>query len=323
MPRPLVSVVTPFHNAAPYLAQCIESVLSQSYPAFEYILSDNFSTDGSRDIAEKYAGCDSRIRLIGQPQLLGQVQHYNHALAEISPVSVYCKVVQADDWIFPTCLQLMVEVFEKSESIGLVSAYDLKADKVRGSGFPFSPSYFSGKDAARMYLRTGIFVFGSPTTVMYRSSLVRDRRPFYEENLLHEDTEKCMEILKRWDFGFVYQVLSFLRVGNESISSAFRTYQPDILDRYIIVERFASAFLDADEAATLRHRTRQVYYRSLACEALRFRGLDFWSYHLEGLKTLEQRLDRPYLALQIIREIFWRAANPGEVVKRACHLIKQ
>ena len=60
----MVSVVTPFYNTAPYLAQCIESVLAQTYPHFEYILMDNCSTDGSAEIAETYARRDSRIRLI-------------------------------------------------------------------------------------------------------------------------------------------------------------------------------------------------------------------------------------------------------------------
>ena len=113
--HPLVSVVTPFYNTAPYLAQCIESVLAQTYPHFEYILMDNCSTDGSAEIAETYARRDSRIRLIRCSEFLSQLANYNRALTQISDESEYCKIVQADDWIFPNCLQLMVQAFKQSE----------------------------------------------------------------------------------------------------------------------------------------------------------------------------------------------------------------
>ena len=127
------------------MAQCIESVLAQTYSAFEYILVDNCSTDGSGEIAEKYARRDPRIRLIRRSQLLSQVQNYNRALAEISEASQYCKIVQADDFIFPECLRVDGEAFEQSETIGLVSSYGLKGNVVRGSGFPYRTTPFSGK----------------------------------------------------------------------------------------------------------------------------------------------------------------------------------
>jgi glycosyltransferase involved in cell wall biosynthesis len=323
--QPLVSVVTPFHNTAPYLAECIESVLAQSYTRFEYILVDNCSTDSSGEIAETYARRDPRIRLIRRLQLLSQVQNYNAALSEISGDSQYCKIVQADDYIFPDCLRLMVQAFEQSESIGLVSAYDLKANMVRGSGFPHGRPLLSGKEVARLYLRTGTFVFGSPTTVMYRSSLVRGQHPFYDESLLHEDTEKCMQILENWDFGFVYQVLSFLRTDNvnESISSSVRSLQPVMLDRYIIVQRYAPMFLEPREVSVLKRETRRVYYDTLACEALRFRGHEFWHYHQGGLKTLGEMLDWPYLALRTCRGLLEMVANPGTTALRVLRFLKR
>jgi len=321
--QPLVSVVTPFHNTAPYLAQCIESVLAQSYTRFEYILADNCSTDGSGEIAETYAHGDPRIRLVRRSELLSQVQNYNAALTEISGDSQYCKIVQADDCISPDCLRLMVQAFEQSGSIGLVSAYDLKRNTVRGSGFPHPTSVLPGQEMARLCLRTGLFVFGSPTTVMYRSSLVRSQQPFYDESLLHEDTEKCMQILEHWDFGFVHQVLSFLRVDNESISSAFRTLQPESLDRYIIVQRYASLFLEADEATALRKQTKRHYYDVLAHEALRFRGRDFWHYHQGGLKTLGEALDWPYLAVRICRKLLGMVVNPGTTTLRVLRFLKR
>jgi len=317
--QPLVSVVTPFHNTAPYLAECIESVLAQTYPSFEYVLSDNCSTDGSREIAEAYARRDSRIRLIRQLKLRPQVEHYNCALANISEESAYCKIVQADDWIFPECLQSMVRAFDQSESVGLVSSYDLKGNRVRGFGLPYTTSLLSGKEMARLYLRSPVFVFGSATTVMYRSSLVRNCHPFYDESLLHEDTEKCMQILEHWDFGFVHQVLSFLRVDNvnESVSAGLRTFQPDALDRYIIVQRYAPMFLASSESAALRRESKRVYYRVLAKEAMRFREPAFWRHHERGLKTLGETFDWPYLGLQIGRVLLWLAANPGRAAETA------
>ena len=103
---PLVSVVTPFYNTQDYLAECIESVLRQTYTNFEYILVNNRSTDGSSDIAQQYAArFPDKIRLFHTESFLTQVQNYNFGLSLISPDSKYCKMVQADDWIFPECLQ--------------------------------------------------------------------------------------------------------------------------------------------------------------------------------------------------------------------------
>lgn len=319
MPDPLVSVVTPFYNTEQYLAECIESVLRQTFTDFEYILVDNCSTDRSREIALDYARRDARIRLIRRSATLPQVRNYNCALKEISEKSKYCKIVQADDWIFYDCLRLMVQAFEQSESIGLVSAYDVKGNKVRGSGFPVGQSILPGRDLAQLLLRTGLFVFGSPTTVMYRSSLIRGDQPFYDEHLLHEDTEKCMQILQQWDFGFVHQVLSFLRTDNinQSVLSGIQTFRPEALDRYIIVQRYAEIFLGKKEAAALRKDSRKGYYRILARAALRFRERGFWRHHAQGLKTLGQSLDLPYLVLRSSIEILWTMVNPGDTAVRA------
>lgn len=323
MSEALVSVVTPFHNTAAFLAQCIESVLAQSYNCFEYILVDNCSTDGSTEIAECYAQRDSRIRLIRRSQLVSQVHNYNGALQEISDHSLYCKVVQADDSIFPDCLKLMVHAIEQSATIGLVSSYWLKGDAVRGSGFPCRESFLKGREMARRYLRTGIWVFGSPTAVLYRSSIVREQQPFYDDSLLHEDTEKCLEILRQWDFGFVHQVLSFSRADNESISSAVRDFKPDALDRYITVQRWAAEFLEANEAAVLKEETRRMYYRVLANEALRFQKSAFWRYHRDGLKTVAEELDSQFLAREICRELIWLVVNPGIAMTRILGFLKR
>jgi glycosyltransferase involved in cell wall biosynthesis len=325
MQKPFLSVITPFRNTAAYLAECIESVLAQGYENFEYILSDNCSTDGSTEIAESYAKKDSRIRLVRQVEPLSQVGHYNRALLHISADSQYCKIVQADDYIFPECLHLMVQVFRRSEAIGIVSSYDLKDNIVRGSGYPYPAPQLPGREVAKWLLRGGAFIFGSPNTVMYRSSLVREQIPFFDESLLHEDTEKCMQVLNEWDFGFVHQVLSFMRVDNtnESISEGVRAFNPDLLDRYIIVQRYAPEYLEAAESETLRNDVKRSYYDFLAKEYLRRRTPAFWQYHVDGLKTLGEKLDQAYLACRIFLSIAMLVTNPGNTFSSLLQMSKK
>src|SRR5215813_8697352 len=309
--RPLVSVVTPFYNTARHLAQCIESVLIQSYAEFEYILMDNCSTDGSAEIAEFYARRDPRMRVIRCSEFVPQLKNYNRAVAEISDTSQYCKIVQADDYIFPGCLELMVQAFEQSKSIGLVSSYWLHGDVIAGSGYPYPTPMLRGRECGRWSLRTGIYAFGSQTTVMYRSSLVRQQDRFYNESIPHADLEKCMEILAYWDFGYVHQVLSFSRVDDQSITASIARFAPYALDRYVTTQRYASVFLEPREASFLRRKSRRVYYRVLAKAAIQLREPAYWRYHRVGLKVLKETIDWPYLVLHIGLMLLWLALNPG------------
>jgi glycosyltransferase involved in cell wall biosynthesis len=53
MEQPLVSVLTPVYNGEPYLGECIESVLNQTYQNFEYIIVNNCSKDRTLEIARE------------------------------------------------------------------------------------------------------------------------------------------------------------------------------------------------------------------------------------------------------------------------------
>ena len=264
--RPLVSVVTPFYNTADYLAECIESVLAQTYREFEYILLNNCSTDGSLEIAERYACSDSRIRLQTNPNFLTQVQNYNAALELISPASQYTKIVQADDSIFPRCLEEMVAIAESDPSVGIVSSFVLRGRKVVMDGFPFTASVVSGRDVCRFQLLREARFFASPTTVMYRSDIVRAKQPFYEEGRYFEDTENCFDLLQDWKFGFVRQVLSFERDDNESIMSRVTALYPNwwMLEHLIVTRQYGPKFLTHDEFERCWYKVEDRYLEGLA-----------------------------------------------------------
>lgn len=60
---PFFSIVMPAYNAGPFIGEAIESVLAQSFDDWELVIVDDCSTDNTRDIASRYAGCHNNIRL--------------------------------------------------------------------------------------------------------------------------------------------------------------------------------------------------------------------------------------------------------------------
>ena len=60
---PVISVIVPVYNVEPYLAQCINSILSQSFEDFEVLLVDDGSKDRSGEICDEYAAKDCLVRV--------------------------------------------------------------------------------------------------------------------------------------------------------------------------------------------------------------------------------------------------------------------
>lgn len=310
--EPLVSVVTPFYDTAEFLPECIESVLDQTYDNWEYVLVDNCSDDGSAEIAEDYASRDSRIRLVHNDEFLGQIANYNRGLSLISDDSVYTKIVEADNWLYPHCLTRMVELAESRPEVGVVSSYSVTEDDLRFTGLPQAVSVVSGGEAARLHLLEGAYLFGAPTTVMMRSSAVRRRDPFYDESTwLVEDLDACYELLEEWDFGFVHQVLTFVRTRNESIQSGRESFYAMAMDRLAVVVRHGRDFLDPDEYREAYRRTEKVYYSRLAWGAITGQDRDFWDYHRSGLQEIGKELSYTKLAGYVLKELLYLVANPG------------
>ena len=69
--EPLVSVIVSVHNAEDTLGRCLRSICGQTYPNLEIIVSDAASTDGSADIARRFAEEDGRIRIVSS-----SAEHY-------------------------------------------------------------------------------------------------------------------------------------------------------------------------------------------------------------------------------------------------------
>jgi glycosyltransferase involved in cell wall biosynthesis len=118
---PRVSVGLPVYNGENYLAQAIESILSQTYKDFELILSDNCSTDRTFAICNEYECLDSRVRYYRSGKNFGAAWNFNRVFELAS--GIYFKWMAHDDLVAPTFLEKCVTALEENHTS--VIAYPL------------------------------------------------------------------------------------------------------------------------------------------------------------------------------------------------------
>jgi glycosyltransferase involved in cell wall biosynthesis len=286
-----VSIVTPVYNGEEYLDECIQSVRNQTYQNWEYVIIDNCSTDRTPEIAEAHAAEDSRIRVVKTTELLPLIRNHNFALQQISTGSKYCKMVHADDMLLPTCVELMVASAEAHPTAGIVGSYGIWGRKVVSDGIPLSTTFMPGRELSRLTLLNKLYCFWSPSALLIRSDLIRERRSFYNEKYIHADVEACYEILKTSDFGFVHQVLTFIRRHEDSMTSVMADpVKRTILSNLHLLLMYGPIFLTHSEYQThLGLKTKQ-YYHFLALSLFQLKGLDFWRYHRDFLEEIGLKL---------------------------------
>jgi len=317
--QPLVSVVTPVHNGEAYLAECIESVTAQTYDNWNYVIVNNCSSDRSLAIAERFAEKDSRIRICDNERFLDVMPNLNHTMRQICPGSKYCKVIHADDWIFPECLERMVEVAERYPSIGIVGAYRLDESRVNLDGLPYPSTIVSGREICRQNLLEHTYVFGSPSSLLIRSDLIRKRDPFYSENSFHADKEVCFDLLKESDFGFVHQVLTFTRRHNESETNFSKSYNTYRIAKLMIMKTYGPQFLDPDEYNLMFRNMVKSYYAYLAKSVFDMKGRDFFRFHKRELKKINLHIRSTKLLIAILKELM----NPLDAMRSARDALKK
>jgi glycosyltransferase involved in cell wall biosynthesis len=302
---PLVSIITPAYNEADLLSECIESVLAQTYDNWEYLIVNNCSTDGTLEIAQRYAARDPRIRVINNQTLLPAMANFNSALRCIVPESKYCKIVFADDCIFPECIGRMVALADANPSVGIVGAYGIEGQWVLWEGIPCDRGVSKGKEICRERLLGGPYVFGSSTSVLYRSDLVRKNDPFFNEATVHAaDSEICFKLLKECDFGFVHQVLTFSRKRSGSMLTESQALNSSAADTLHELVSFGHSFLTDGEYKAQLEVTLERYYDFLASSVTR-RDRAFWSFHEKAFRDCGLALKKR----RILRALFRKAVD--------------
>ncbi|HWW00433.1 MAG TPA: glycosyltransferase family 2 protein [Candidatus Acidoferrum sp.] len=307
---PLVTVVTPVYNGEPYLAECIESVLKQSYNNWQYFIVNNCSTDSSLEIANGYAKRDARIHVRTNPAFVDAISNHNIAVKLISAESKYCKVIAADDWITPDCLSKMVELVEECPGIGLIGSYQSAGAEVEWKGLPPDVRVISGREVCRLSLLENLNVFGSPTSSLYRSELIRKCDMFFPHLLPHADTSACYEHLQNHDYGFVHEVLSIERIHEGQRTTKVKALDMGTLAYLDIVLKYGPIYLTKEEFEQRKIDFFESYYRALGGCLLQMKGRDFWGFQTSRLTELGYRMPWGKVIKGAVKEVLEEMRRP-------------
>lgn len=129
--KPLISIVMPVYKAEPYLPRAVESILQQSYKNWELLLVDDGSPDASGALCDAYAKKYNRIHAIHQKNR-GQAAARNSGIC--SARGDYLYFVDADDYIAPTTLQVLLDyALPGNVDIVMHGHYYVQAEEIKNS----------------------------------------------------------------------------------------------------------------------------------------------------------------------------------------------
>lgn len=188
---PLISIIVPVYNAAPYLSTCIESILNQTLTDIEILLIDDGSTDSSGAICDVYAAKDKRINVVHKKN--GGVSSARNAGLAIA-TGEYIGWVDADDYIEPDMFEYLYNLaINYKADIAECGYASVAGEKVEIANFGKGLEYGEGGFITQKYLDADIF-YGIVTKLFKRSLFERVRFP---EGRIWEDiwlvTYFCLE----------------------------------------------------------------------------------------------------------------------------------
>lgn len=217
---PTVSVCTPVYNTERFIAEAIHSVLDQTFKDLELVIVDNASTDSTPEILAQFK--DPRIRLFRNDQNIGAAGNFNRAIALAQ--GRYIKLLCADDFLYPRCLEEQVAVLEKDKcgEISLVSCsrdiVDPRGERWLRRGFPGPPGRMGGTSAKILSIRRGTNIFGEPGAILARTESMRAAGGFNPRYSYCIDFDCWCRLLSAGDLHVIDETLCAFRLSSQSWS---------------------------------------------------------------------------------------------------------
>lgn len=213
-----ISVVTISLNQAPFLRECMDSVLSQNRADIEYILVDPGSTDGSREIIQSYG--DRVIKIFEKD--MGPADGLNKGFARATGDIFY--FINSDDYVLPDIFSDVLQTFRENPNVDLILAGGLRVNQAGDTECSFYPS----KVSAKAYVNGAVTLFQQG--MFFKSELFRAVNGFNVENGSCWDGELLLK--------FVLVDAKIKRLMRKV--AAFRIYPASITGSQRFASRFAA-----------------------------------------------------------------------------------
>jgi glycosyltransferase involved in cell wall biosynthesis len=250
--QPLISVVIVNFNYGCYLAECIDSVLAQTYPNVEVIVVDDGSTDNSLKVLESYEG---RIVIVRQNnQGVSSARNTGIRMSK----GVWVAFLDSDDLWKPQKLQEQSAWFRDSQVAMVFCGMEQIDQSGRHLGY--------SKPASGADLLPGLVTFSSPpigggSTVVARLAVVRDLDGFDESLSAGEDLDMWIRIGAQWKIGAARHPLIKHRIHADSLSRDLNRFERD--NCRVLMKVFSNPA--CIRVHQLRRRAFARLYTILAC----------------------------------------------------------
>lgn len=207
---PEVSVVMPVYNSEKFLKESIESVLTQTFTDFEFIIIDDGSTDNSVEIIKSYN--DSRIRLIAHKENKIHMKRQNEGLDLAN--GKYVAIMHSDDISMPQRFQKQVDFLNNNPNIGIVGSYWKAFDAEEYTvDVPQKPNELKALSVFHC-------PFGHPTVMLRKDFLTNNNLRYDENSHYAEDYDLWVRALKHFEGANIPEVLLHYRIHKNSVSVA-------------------------------------------------------------------------------------------------------
>lgn len=190
-PMELVSIIMPTYNSGKFLPDAIESVLAQTYPFWELLITDDASIDNTYAIAEDYSKRDARIRVFKLEKNSGAAKARNNSIKNAN--GRFLAFIDSDDWWYPDKLESQINFMLRNKVEFCFSAFEYADQNLSVTGVSFKPIKVS---YTRMKLDCNV---GTPGVVIDTKRLGKVYMPLIN---ISEDWATWINVTQRTGYAY-------------------------------------------------------------------------------------------------------------------------